>query len=74
MWLAVIVGILFVAVAVGYWSKPAAALPSFMPGYAPGSSVIHFKHGLAFFILGILLFVYAWFTSGTKNNPLQEIK
>lgn len=64
----VILGILFIALAAVYWSVPAGSLPHFLPGYAQGSSVVHFKHGIGSFIVGLALFVYAWFSSGKKSS------
>jgi hypothetical protein len=64
--LAVVLGIVFVIVALVYWITPAGSLPSFMPGFIAGSAIIHVKHGLAALIVGALLFVYAWFASGKK--------
>lgn len=64
----IIVGILFVALALVYWLTPAGSLPSFMPGFEAGSSVVHFKHGLVSLIVGLFAFVYAWFASGKKSS------
>lgn len=62
------IGALFVVLAFVYWLKPAGSLPSFMPGFQAGSSIIHFKHGLASLIVGLFAFVYAWFASGKKPS------
>lgn len=67
MYGAVVVGIVFVIIAIVYWTTPANSLPGYMPGFDPSSSVVHFKHGLASLILGICLFVYAWFQGGKKK-------
>lgn len=64
----IIVGVFFVALAFVYWFTRAGSLPSFMPGFQAGSSVIHIKHGLASLIVGLLAFVYAWFASGKKSS------
>ncbi len=64
---AVILGILFVLVAIYYWITPAGSLPGFMPGHIAGSMVVHVKHGIAALLLGIALFIYAWFSCGKKN-------
>lgn len=66
--IALVLGILFVALAVYYWITPANALPTFLPGYDPAMATAHFKHGLASLIVGILLFIYAWFATGKKNR------
>ena len=63
-----VVGIIFIVIAFVYWLTPAGSLPSFMPGFQAGSSITHFKHGLASLIIGLLAFVYAWFASGKKSS------
>jgi len=63
----IVVGIVFAGLAVIYWSIPAGNLPSFMPGFQAGASTVHFKHGLAAFILAAGSFIYAWFMSGKKS-------
>jgi hypothetical protein len=65
--LAVVVGIVLLGLAFVYWTTPASALPHFLPGYDPAMAGVHFKHGLASFILAILLFIYAWFATGKKK-------
>ncbi len=67
-YLAVILGIVFVVIAVIYWLNPAGSLPPYFPGYVTGSTVVHFKHGLGSLILGIALFIFAWFKSGSKSS------
>jgi hypothetical protein len=61
---AVIVGLLFVALAALYWAEPAKSLPSFVPGHQAGSGHHHVKHGIAAFLLGLACFVFAWFQTG----------
>lgn len=65
--LALILGIGCLYITFVYWTTPANALPSFFPGYDPTLAGVHFKHGLAALIVGIALFVFAWFESGTKK-------
>jgi hypothetical protein len=67
VWLAVIVGVLLIALAIVYWAEPAKSLPSFLPGHESGSGHHHVKHGIASFLLGIALLVYAWFQTGPKR-------
>jgi len=62
----VVLGLVFMVVAIIYWSKTAGLLPTYFPGYEAGSVTLHFKHGLASFILGLALFVFAWFKSAKK--------
>ena len=66
--IAVILGIVLIAIAVVYWAEPAKSLPSFFPGHTAGSSHHHTKHGIAAFLLGIACFVFAWFKTGPKRT------
>jgi hypothetical protein len=68
MGLAAIAGVLFCILAVVYWVEPAGSLPSFVPGFEPGSTQVHFKHGLGALILGLALFAFTWFSSGPKRS------
>jgi len=65
---AVILGILFMALAVLYWVDSAGSLPSFIPGHQAGSGHHHIKHGIAAFIVGLGCFVFAWFQSGPAGQ------
>jgi len=65
---AVVLGIVFLGLAFVYWTTPASGLPSFFPGYNPALAAPHFKHGLASFIVAVLLFIYAWFATGKKKS------
>jgi hypothetical protein len=67
-WCALILGILFLALAVVYWTVPASSLPTYLPGYAAGDITVHLKHGLAAVVVGLALLVYAWFTSVPKRS------
>jgi hypothetical protein len=64
---AVLIGLLFLAVAVVYFVEPAGSLPSFFPGHAAGSGHHHAKHGIAALILAAACFVFAWFQSGPSQ-------
>ena len=66
--IAVVVGILLIAIAIVYWVEPAKSLPSFFPGHKSGSSHHHTKHGIAAFLLGVACLVFAWFQSGTQRR------
>lgn len=63
----VVVGLLFLILAVYYWLTPANALPTFLPGYAPDAAKIHYTHGLASLVIGAACLVFAWFQSGRKS-------
>jgi len=70
--IAVILGIVLIAIAVVYWAEPAGSLPSFFPGHQAGSSHHHAKHGIAAFLLGIACFAFAWFRTGPKRSKSSE--
>lgn len=64
--LAVLFGVGFVALAVYYWATPADMLPTFLPGYNAAMTAPHVKHGIASFVVGLALLIYAWFASAKK--------
>jgi F0F1-type ATP synthase membrane subunit a len=64
--LAVIFGIIFIALAIFYWVTPANMLPMFLPGYDAAMAAPHIKHGIASLVLGLALLIYAWFASAKK--------
>ena len=68
---AVVLGIAFVVLGIVYWAVPAESLPSFIPGHEAGSSHHHVKHGIASFLLGVALLVFAWFQTGKKGSAEQ---
>jgi hypothetical protein len=63
----VVVGILFIGLAVFYWMTPANMLPSYLPGYDTTITRVHFKHGLGALIVGIAILVWVWFRTGKKR-------
>ena len=69
---AVILGVAFIALAVVYWVEPAGSLPSLIPGHEAGSGHHHVKHGIAAFLLGAALLVFAWFQTGGERTPTTE--
>jgi hypothetical protein len=68
VWLAVLAGIVLIAIAIVYWAEPAKSIPSFFPGHKSGSNHHHTKHGIAAFLLGLACLVFAWFQSGPKRG------
>lgn len=64
--LAIVLGVVLIAIALVYWSEPAKSLPGFFPGYHAHSKHVHVKHGIAAFLLGLALLAFAWFNSGPK--------
>ena len=67
-YVSVLLGVVFVILALVYWFTPAGSLPTYLPGYIAGSTLIHFKHGLASLILALAVFAFAWFKSGEKSS------
>jgi ammonia channel protein AmtB len=65
---AAILGILLIALAFYYWAEPAHSLPSWLPGHEAVSNHHHAKHGIASFLVGVALLVFAWF----QSNPRRE--
>ena len=66
---AAVLGVALIVLAVVYWAEPAGSLPTFIPGHQAGSGHHHVKHGIAAFLLGVALLVFAWFqTGGTRST------
>jgi len=70
--LAVVAGLVLIAIGIVYWAEPARSLPGFFPGHEAGSGHHHVKHGLAAFLLGVACLVFAWFRSGPKRAATAE--
>jgi O-antigen/teichoic acid export membrane protein len=68
---AIIGGVVLIVIAAIYWAEPARSLPSFFPGHEAGSNHHHVKHGIAAFLVGLALFVFAWFNTGPKKSSAQ---
>jgi len=58
---AVVLALVFAVVAVVYFALPAGSLPSFFPGFEPGSARVHVKHGVAALAVALVLFAIGWF-------------
>jgi len=65
--LAVLLGIVLIAVGIVYLIEPAHSLPGIFPGHEAGSSHHHVKHGIAAFLVGLACFAFAWFRTGPKR-------
>lgn len=59
--LVIVLALAFAVLAVVYFVLPAGSLPSFFPGFEPGSARIHVKHGVVALAVAIVLFGIAWF-------------
>ena len=71
VWLAVVLGVVLIVIAIVYWVEPAGSLPSFFPGHEAGSSHHHVKHGIAAFLVGLACLAFAWFNTGPKMSGTQ---
>jgi hypothetical protein len=65
---ALVLGVALIALGIVYWVEPASSLPSFVPGHQAGSGHHHVKHGIAAFLVGAALLVFAWFQTGKKDE------
>ncbi len=63
---AILIGLAFAAVAIVYWTMPAGNLPSFLPGFEPGSAVVHMKHGIAAAAAAVLFLAFGWYTGRAR--------
>ena len=59
--IALVLGLLFAAIAITYWLVPADSLPAFFPGYEAGLTRTRAKHGIASAVVAVLLFAWAWY-------------
>ena len=73
-WLSIIVGLAFLYLGYYYLTHTAGSLPHYFPGYTAGYDHIHHKHAIASFIVGIALFIYAWFASAPKKKAVASGK
>ena len=68
----VILGVVFIGLAVYYWVTPAGSLPSFVPGHIAGSAHKHVKHGIAALVAGIACFLGVWMLTGKEQSATGE--
>jgi hypothetical protein len=50
-----------------YFAMPAGSLPTFMPGYMPGSDHIHIKRAAIAAVAAIVLFMIGWFLGRSRR-------
>jgi hypothetical protein len=65
----ILIGLVFLAVAVVYVAEAAQSLPSFFPGHEAGSTHHHVKHGIAALVVALGCFVFAWFQTEPQQRP-----
>lgn len=63
----IVLGLVFVALAVVYFTQSAANLPHFFPGHSAGVTRHHTKHGIALLVLAALAWIGAWFTTAPDS-------
>lgn len=68
----IVLGVVFVGLAIYYWKTPSGSLPHYFPGYQMGSTHKHLKHGLAALILAAACGILAWFLTGKKTAPTSQ--
>jgi hypothetical protein len=59
-YLAYLLAIICAVAAIIYITTQAGSLPTFIPGYAAGSTRIHSTHALAAAIAAVVLFIIGW--------------
>jgi hypothetical protein len=64
---AFLLAIICAVVAVMYYTTQAGSLPSFMPGYIPGSQHMHMKHAVIAAVAAIVLFVLGLFAGRSRK-------
>ena len=70
--LAVLAGLALLGLSFVYFTTPADALPSFLPGHDLSVTRIHLKHAVAAVLLGLACFAFAWFQSGKKTSVMEK--
>jgi hypothetical protein len=63
---AIVLGLVFVIIALVYWLVPAGSLPGFVPGFEAGGTRIHGKHGIVAAVIAVILFVFAWYAGRSR--------
>jgi hypothetical protein len=66
-----LLGVLFLAAAAMYWFVPAGGLPSFFPGFKPGSDHIAVKHAIGSLVIALVLFALAWLQSRRRAPGIR---
>ncbi|HVZ53782.1 MAG TPA: hypothetical protein VG986_17575 [Pseudolabrys sp.] len=59
--IAIVLGLVLIAIAVMYFMMPADQLPGFFPGHEAGVTRVHVKHGVVSGVAGIVLLAVGWF-------------
>jgi hypothetical protein len=59
--IAIVLGLVLIAIAVMYFMMPADQLPAFFPGHEAGVTRVHMKHGIVAGVAGVVLLAIGWF-------------
>ncbi len=59
--------VVFVVLAVVYFTRTAQDLPAFLPGHQAGLTRHHTKHGIAMLGLAVLAVICGWMLSGRPD-------
>lgn len=62
-----VAALVFVVLAVVYFTRSAQDLPAFLPGHQAGLTRHHTKHGIAMLVLAVLAVVGGWMLSGQPD-------
>jgi hypothetical protein len=55
-----LLGVILIVVAIVYFVMPADSLPGFFPGHEAGATRMHYKHGMASGVAGVILLAAGW--------------
>ncbi len=66
--MSIVLAVVFVLLAVVYFTTAAQDLPGFVPGHKTGSTRLHTKHGIAMLVLGAFSVAGAWMLSGPATR------
>ncbi len=64
--------IVCLVVAIVYFTKTAADLPSFFPGHDSASTKHHLKHGVAMIGLAVVSSIGVWMLTGPKDGTTSR--
>jgi len=56
----IVVGLALIVIAGVYFVLPADQLPAFLPGHVAGEARVHYKHGIASGLVGLVFLVVGW--------------
>jgi hypothetical protein len=55
-----LLGVVLIVVGIVYFVLPADSLPGFFPGHQTGVAQMHYKHGIASGVVGVILLAVGW--------------